>query len=76
MMLRSRFVFIVFYLTAVMVFAVYLRGANNRTFYDIWQCRSEQTRLIQELGTKQLLLEKLINPAAISQRYDQPDANK
>jgi hypothetical protein len=75
-MLRFRFVFVVFYLTAVMVFAVYLRGANNRIFYEIWQYRVEQTRLIQELGNRQLLLEKLINPAAISQGYDQPDADK
>lgn len=76
MMLRFRFVFVVFYLTAVMVLAVYLRGANNRIFYEYWQCKSEQTRLIQELGNRQLLLEKLVNPAAILQRNDKADVDE
>lgn len=74
-MLRFRFVFVIFCLTAVMVFAVYLRGMNNRIFYELSKCRAEQVRLKQELSTKQLLLEKLINPSAISGSIDEPNEN-
>ncbi len=74
-MSRLYFVFVVFYFTAVLVFAVYLRSANNRIFYELCTCRVEQSRLKQELGTKQLLLEGLINPAAVSQRFDELNTN-
>lgn len=74
-MLRLRFVFVIFCLTAIMVFAVYLRGMNNRIFYEISRYRAEQTRLMQELGTKQLLLEKLINPSTISRSINEPNEN-
>jgi hypothetical protein len=74
-MSRLCFVFVVFCFTGVLVFAVYLRSANNRIFYELCSSRSEQSRLKQELGTKQLLLEGLINPAAISQRFDQLNTN-
>jgi preprotein translocase subunit SecY len=72
MMSRFRFVFAVFYFTAILIFAVYLRSANNRIFYEFCRYRGEQSRLKQKLGTKQLLLEGLINPAAISQRLEPP----
>jgi len=67
---RFRFIFVVFYFTAVLIIAVYLRGANNRLFYKLCTHRAEQGRLKQELGNKHLQLESLINPAAISQRLD------
>jgi len=72
---RFHFVFVVFCFTAVLIFAVYLRNANNRIFYELCTCRSEQSRLKQELGTKQLLLEGLINPAAVLQRFDELNTN-
>jgi len=75
-MSQSRFVFVVFCFTAVLIFAVYLRSANNRIFYELCECNAEQNRLKQELGTKQLLLESLINPAAISQRVDKSNTNE
>ncbi len=74
-MFRFRFVFVIFCLTAIMVLAVYLRGVNNRVFYELSKCRAEQTRLMQELGTKQLLLEKLINPSAVSDSISEPNEN-
>ena len=74
-MSHFRFVFVVFYFTAVLIFAVYLRSANNRIFYELCTHQAEQSRLIQELGTKQLVLESLINPAAISRRLDELDTN-
>jgi hypothetical protein len=63
-----RLVFVVLYATAVLIFAVYLRDANNRLFYRLWTIRSEQSRLEQQLRQKQLQLEMLINPAAVSER--------
>jgi hypothetical protein len=75
-MSRFRFVFVIFYLTTVLIFTVYLRGVNKRIFYELRLCKAEQSRLRQELGTKQLQLEKLINPAAVSQRFDESEAAK
>ncbi|MHC4172196.1 MAG: hypothetical protein ACYTBX_09835 [Planctomycetota bacterium] len=75
MRFRFRFVFVVFYFTAILILAVYLRSANNRIFYELCTYRGEQGRLKQKLGTKQLLLEGLINPAAISQRLDELNSN-
>jgi len=74
-MSRLYFVFVVFCFTAVLIFAVYLRNANNRIFNELCVCRGEQSRLKQELGTKQLLLEGIINPAAVSQRFDELNTN-
>jgi len=70
-MSQFRFVFVVFCFTAVLIFAVNLRSANNRIFYELCACKADMSRLKQELGSKQLLLESLINPAAISQRVDE-----
>ena len=70
-MSHFRFVYVVFCFTAVLIFAVYLRSANNRIFYELRTYKAEQSRLMQELGTKQLMLESLINPAAISRRLDE-----
>lgn len=74
-MSQFRFVLVVFYFTAVLIFAVYLRGDNNRIFYELCAYEAKQGRLKQELGTKQLMLEGLINPAAISQRIAEPDTD-
>jgi len=70
-MSQFRFVFVVFCFTAVLILAVYLRSANNQIFYQFCSCNVEQSRLKQELGAKQLLLESWINPAAISRRLDE-----
>ncbi|MHC4324165.1 MAG: hypothetical protein ACYSUX_07820 [Planctomycetota bacterium] len=74
-MSQFRFVFVVFCFTAVLIFAVNLRSANNRTFYELCACNADMSRLKQELGAKQLLLESLINPAAISQRVDESNTD-
>ena len=70
-MSQFRFVFAVLCLTAILIFAVYLRDANNRIFYKLCMHRVEINQLKQELGVKQLQLESLINPAAISQRLNE-----
>ena len=75
-MSQFRFVLVVFYFTAVLIFAVYLRGANNRVFYKLPQYNTLQNELKQELGAKQLRLENLINPSALSKRLEESDAGE
>jgi len=65
---RFYFVFVAFCFTAILIFAVYLRSADNRIFYKLCAREAEQGRLKQQLWQKQLQLENLINPAAVSQR--------
>ncbi len=66
-MSQFRFVFVVFCFTAVLIFTVSLRSANNRIFYELCTINVEQGRLKQQLWQKQLQLENLINPAAIAE---------
>jgi len=68
---RFCFVFVVFYFTAVLILTVSLRSADNRIFYKLCTYKAEQSRLKQELWQKQLQLENLINPAAVSRRLDE-----
>jgi len=70
MRLGFRLVFVAFYFTSVMLFAAYLRNANDRTFYRICAARVSQNRLKQQLAGKQLRLENLINPASVSHQID------
>jgi cytochrome c-type biogenesis protein CcmE len=63
---RLCFVLVIFFFAATLIVAVYLRGADKRTFYEIRMCKIEQGRLQQELWQKQLRVESLINPASIS----------
>jgi hypothetical protein len=68
----SRFclVFVIFYFTAVLLLVVYVRSADSRIFYQRCAVEAEQRRLKQELWQKQLQVESLINPAAVSERLD------
>jgi len=68
---RFRFVFVVFWVTAILILSVHLRNVNNRIFYELCVRRAEQTRLKQHLWQKQLEVERLINPAAVSRRLGQ-----
>ena len=70
--MRSEFclVFVIFCVTAILIFTVYLHSVNNRIFYELYICKAEQGRLKQQLGIKQLQLESLINPASISRHLD------
>jgi len=70
-MSRFRFVFVVAYFTGILILAVYLRDANNRIFWRLATVKAEQRHLQKELGDKQLWLERLINPAAVSERIDE-----
>jgi hypothetical protein len=68
MISRFCFVFIAFSFVAITVFTIYLRSANNRIYYRISTINIDQGRLKQQLWQKQLQMERLINPAAVSQR--------
>jgi len=68
-MSRFRFVFVIFFFTGILILAVYLRNANNRIFYESSSIQAgEQRRLNKDLADKQLRLERLINPSAVSER--------
>ncbi len=70
--MKSRwcFIFIVFYLTAISIFTVSVRSANNHIFYKLYVLSIERNRLKQELWQKQLQVENLISPASLSKQLD------
>jgi predicted carbohydrate-binding protein with CBM5 and CBM33 domain len=67
---RFRFVFVIFLVTAVLILTVWVRSENHRIFYKLCAVNVEQGRLKQQLWHKQLQVENLLNPAAISERVD------
>jgi hypothetical protein len=67
---QFRFFFVIFYVVAILIITVYLHSVNDRIFYRLSAQDIEQNRLKQQLWQKQLQLEGLINPAALSQRLD------
>jgi len=69
-MSRFRFVVVVFCLTASLILAVYLRSANNRVFYELSMQTETQRQLNKDLADKQLRLERLITPSAVSERIE------
>ena len=70
-MSRFRFVFVIFYFTGILVLAVYLRNANDRIFYELSTQKAKQRQLNKDLADKQLQLERLFNPSAVSERIEQ-----
>ena len=60
------FLVAVFYFAAVLLATVHLRASNDRISYKICRYTVEQNWLKQRLWQKQLEVEKLINPAAVS----------
>jgi len=67
---RFRFVFAVFFLTAILILAVHLRNSNNRTFYELCTLRAHRDSVRQELWQRQIELENLISPTAVSRTID------
>ena len=72
---RFYFVFVVFYCTAIAIFTVHLRTASDRTFYRLCLVHTQRSRLKQQLGKKQLQVEAMINPAAVSQSLEDQEQN-
>lgn len=71
MRLRFYFVFVIFYFTAALILTVSVRSAEARIFYKLCTIGAKQGRVKQQLWQKQLQLENLINPAAVSQYLDE-----
>jgi hypothetical protein len=63
-----RFLIIVFYACALLIFAVHLRIAESRNFYQLCKINLHQDQLKQQLWEKQLQLENLINPSEVLKR--------
>ena len=61
-----RFIFAIFTIAVVLIFAVYLRNRCDRICHLLNSVSAQQGRLKQELWQKQLRLESYINPAAVS----------
>ncbi len=74
MMPGFRFIFVVFCLTGMLIFAVALRSADNHIFYQLYSVEVEQNRLRQKLWQKQLQVENLINLAAILHQVDETNS--
>jgi len=68
MISRAHLVFIVFYITAILIAAVGLRTSSSRYFNRFRAAYVAQNRLKQQLWQKQLQLENLTNPDAISRK--------
>ncbi len=67
---QFRFFFVVFYIVAILIFTVYLHNVNDRIYYKLCAQDIEQSQLKQQLWQKQLQLEGIINPAALSQHLE------
>jgi hypothetical protein len=52
-----------------------LRTASDRTFYRLCLVHTQRSRLKQQLGKKQLQVEAMINPAAVSRSLDDKEQN-
>jgi hypothetical protein len=72
MRVNLRFIVIVFYITAVLIFTVYLRNSERSVVYELCKINAQQSSLKQQLGNKQLRLENLINPVGITERLKSP----
>lgn len=64
-MWRLRFIFIVFFFTALLVATVHLRTTSSRIFYRSRAGVVRQNRLKQQLWQKELMMASLTNPAAL-----------
>jgi hypothetical protein len=73
-MSRSRLIFIVFYMTAVLITAVLLRTNSSRIFYKFRLAHVAQNRLNQQLCQKQLIMATLTTPGEISERVKKAES--
>jgi hypothetical protein len=69
-MSRARLIFIVFYLTALLIGATSVRISSSRTFNKFNTAMIIQNRLRQQLWQKQLELKGLTSPGAVSERIE------
>ncbi len=65
-MSRGRFIYCVFFVTAMLVFTVHLRTSSVRLFNQYRSAIVEQNQSTQQLRQKQLHFESLISPAGLT----------
>jgi hypothetical protein len=70
-MKKIKFAVIIFFVTASMVFAVYLRISCDQFFYKYTRITTEHSRLKQQLWNKQLQLESQLSPTVIMSHLSQ-----
>jgi hypothetical protein len=75
-MTQFRFIYVIFALTAVLVFTVHLRTITSRALFKLRVANQKQAILYEVLGHKTIDKEELINPAAISQKIKQTPAKQ
>ena len=63
---QFRFVFVILCFTALLTLTVYLRTEESRIIYRLCAVNAEQSRQRQQLWQKQIMVESLTNPAAVS----------
>ena len=64
---RPRLVFIVFFLTAVLIFTIHIRTASSRVFNRYCKAQAQQKILRRELRDCQLRFESLTAPRRLMQ---------
>lgn len=67
-MSRPRLIFIIFFMTAVLIIAVSTRTTSRRIFFKYRKAFVAQKRLKQQLWHKQLTLASMTTPTEISRR--------
>lgn len=60
-------------MTAMLIATVLLRTTSSRNFFKFRKAYVKQNRLKQQLWQKQLVMETLTNPGAISEGIGDPD---
>ena len=68
MVSRFCFVYVIFCFVALMILSVFLRDANRRMFYELYDQEAQRVQLKQQLWQKQLQLESAINPSEVGKR--------
>jgi len=66
MLSRVRLIYVVFYVTVVLLGTVHLRTAMRRVFHRYRRAEVEQRQLVEQLRCVQLELEGLLSPAAVA----------
>lgn len=69
---RPRLVFVVFFLTAVVIFTIHIRTASSRVFNLYCKEQARKKIHLQDLRTCQLRFESLITPRRLLEQLPDP----
>ncbi|MBN1127062.1 MAG: hypothetical protein JXA82_18820 [Sedimentisphaerales bacterium] len=75
-MSRARLLFMVFYLTAILIGTVYLRTAPRRLFNRYREAKVQQKRLVEHLRKRQLELEYQVSPTSVAEHLPEKKPNQ